>query len=84
MPSLFEHQIHQNIIHTSNMGHSIHINKKSGISLKKFFTWSAVVIIDHVLHAQQSSEIREGDQCWLCAHQLVSLCYIIRWYQLWT
>jgi len=36
MPSLFEHQIHQNIIYTSNRRHSIHIN--SSIGLKNFFT----------------------------------------------
>jgi len=27
MPSLLEHQIHQNIIYTGNRRHSIHINK---------------------------------------------------------
>jgi len=39
MPSLFEHQIHQNIIYTSNRRHSIHINKNSSIGLKTFLHW---------------------------------------------
>jgi len=38
MPNLFEHQIHLNIIYTSNRRYSIHINKISSIGLKNFFT----------------------------------------------
>jgi len=38
MPSLFEHQIHQNIIYTSNRRYSIHINKNSCIVLKLFYS----------------------------------------------
>jgi len=38
MSSLFEHQIHQNTIYTSNGRYSIHINKNSSIGLKTFFT----------------------------------------------
>jgi len=38
MPSLSEHQIHQNITYTSNRRHSIHKNKNSRVGLKKFFT----------------------------------------------
>ena len=33
-PSLFEHQVHQNIISTNNRRYSIHVNKKSDIGLK--------------------------------------------------
>jgi len=36
MPSLFESQIYQNIIYTSNKRHSVHVNKNSSIGLKKF------------------------------------------------
>jgi len=38
MLSLFEHQIHQNIIYTSNRRHGIHINKNSSLGLKNLFT----------------------------------------------
>jgi len=30
------------------------------------FLQSHIVTIDDVLHAQQSSDIRGGHQCWLC------------------
>jgi len=68
MPSLFEHEIHQNIIYTSNRCYSIHIHKNSSIGLKNLLQFG-VATIDKVLHAQQSSDVREG-------HQLVYLCYI--------
>jgi len=65
MPSLFEHRIHQNIFYTSNKRHSIHINKNSSKGLKNFLQ-SVVATIDEVLHGQQSSDIHEGHQYWLC------------------
>jgi len=37
MPSLFDHQIHQNNIYTSNGRYSIHKNKNYCIGLKTFF-----------------------------------------------
>jgi len=61
MPSLLEHQFHQNINYTSKRGNSIHINKNSSIGLKNFFTlWCCLVTMGDVLYAQQSSDIREG------------------------
>ena len=54
MSSLLEHQIHQNIIYTSNRRHSIHINKNSSIGLIKTFLQSGVVKIDDVLHAHRA------------------------------
>jgi len=38
MPSLFEHQIHQDIIYISNRRYSIHINENLNISLENVFT----------------------------------------------
>jgi len=61
MPSLFDHQIHQNNIYTSNGRYSIHKNKNYCIGLKTFFAvWSGVVTIDEVPHAQQTSDVRDG------------------------
>jgi len=75
MPSLFEHRIHQNNIYTSNRRHSIHINKNSSIGLKNFLQ-SGVATVDNVLHAQQSSDIHEGHQCWLrCVQAGISLLH---------
>jgi len=56
IPSLFEHQVHQNIIYTSYRRYSIHINKKSSMGLKKLIAdqllQSGIVTIDEVPHAQ--------------------------------
>jgi len=45
------------------------------------FLQSGVVTIDGVLCAQQSSDIREGHQCWLCCVPAgISLLRKLRWY----
>jgi len=82
MPISFEHQIHQNLIYASNRRHSTHINKSFTIGLKNILQ-SGVVTIDDGLHAQQSSDIREGHQCWLCCVPAdTSLLHKFRWYVL--
>jgi len=63
--SLYENQIHKYIINTSSRRHSIRVNKNSSIGLEKCIQTGTVTIND-VLHAQQSSDILEGHQCWLC------------------
>jgi len=79
MLSLFEHQIHQDTVYTSSRRHSIHINRNSSIGLKQFLQ-SGVVTIDDVLHAQPSSDIREGHQCWLCCVPAnISLLHKLKW-----
>jgi len=46
----------------------------------KNFLRSRVVTIDEVLIAQQSSDIREGHQCWLCCVPAgICLLHKFRW-----
>jgi len=75
MPSLFEHQIHQNIVYTGNWRYSIHINKNSSIGLQNIFTvWCR--------NNRRSStcttnpDVREVSNVGYVAYQLVSLCHI--------
>jgi len=76
MPSLFESQIYQNIIYTSNKRHSVHVNKNSSIGLKKFL----VLCRNNRRHAQQSSDIRQVHQCSLCCVPAdISLLHKLKW-----
>jgi len=75
MPIIFEHQVHQTIIYTSNRRYSIHTNKNSRIGLKNFLQ-SGVAKIEEVPHAQQTSDICERHHVGYDAYRLVSLCYV--------
>jgi len=72
MPSLFEHQIHQNITYTSNRRHSMHINKNSSIGLT---VWCR----NNRRCSACTTNICEGHQCWLCCVPTdISLLYKIK------
>jgi len=68
MSSLFERQIHQNIIYTSNRRHSIHTKNLARAS--KTYLQPGVVTVDDILHAKQSSDIRDGHHVGYVAYQL--------------
>jgi len=56
------------------------MKKNSSVSLKTFLK-SGVVTIDDVLYAQQTSDIREGHQCWLCCVPAgISFLHKLRWW----
>ena len=62
---------------------SQHSHKNSSVSLKNFLQ-TGVVTIGDILHAQQSSDIREGHQCWLCCVPAADISFLhkLRWYVL--